>query len=70
MNISKTRIVYAPSMLGNDALYSQWQYMLYEKSKSLGTRFLDLQIAAYEKEMIKRSGNLFDFIENERKKLI
>ena len=62
--------MYAPENLSSEAIYAQWQYLLYEKTKFPGTPFLDIQIAAYEKEMIRRGGNLLDFIEKELEKLI
>lgn len=65
------RIVYAPNILDDETVYANWQYMLYEKEKYPGTPFLDLQIEAYEKEMTKRgNGNLYDFIEEQKRKLI
>lgn len=64
-----SRIVYAPQLLGSEEIYSVWQYLMYELKNFPETDFLESQIHAYEKEMIKREGNLYDFIQKQREKL-
>jgi len=70
MNNKLLKVVYAPSQISSEEIYSVWQYFMYELVQFPETNFLGSHIKAYEKEMIKREGNLYDFIEKERKKLI
>lgn len=69
MNNKLLKTIYAPSQISSEEIYSVWQYLMYERVQFPETIFLGSYIRAYEKEMIKREGNLYDFIENERKKL-
>jgi len=64
------RTVHAPSQISSEEIYSVWQYLMYELKNFPETDFLESQIHAYEQEMIKREGNLYDFIQKEREKMI